>query len=148
MKSALDLVTISDMTRNEFLALTSALPLAGLEASAMTANRVFEIRTYHTLPGRLDALLARFRDHTTKLFEKHGITNIGYWVPQEGQTGAGATLIYILAHASRDAAKKSFDAFRADPEWVRVRTESEKDGKIVDKVESVFLDPVDFSKIK
>ena len=118
---------------------TCALPIWG---------RVFELRTYYTLPGRLPNLLARFRDHTTALFEKHGITNIGYWVPAEGQAGAGNTLIYILAHDSEEAAKKSFDAFRADPGWIKARTESEKDGKIVDKVVSVMMRPTDFSKMK
>ena len=82
------------------------------------------------------------------LFEKHGMTNIGYWTPVEGQEGAGNTLVYMLAHASVDAQKKSFDAFRADPAWVKARTESEKDGKIVDKVVSVTLQATDFSRMK
>jgi hypothetical protein len=116
-----------------------------LLATAMFAeNRVFEMRTYHTLPGKLDALLARFRDHTTALFEKHGITNIGYWVPRDKPN----TLVYILAHKDAESAKKSFDAFRQDPAWVKARTESEAAGKIVEKVESVFMDPTDFSKLK
>jgi hypothetical protein len=127
------------------MTLAATLPAA---AQAQTKGRVFELRTYYTLPGRLPNLLARFRDHTTALFEKHGITNIGYWVPAEGQEGAGNTLIYILAHDSEEAAKKSFDAFRADPAWVEARTESEKDGKIVDKVVSVMMRPTDFSKLK
>lgn len=107
-------------------------------------NRVFEMRTYYTVPGRLDALLARFRNHTTALFEKHGMTNIGYWVPRDKPN----MLIYILAHKSVEDAKKSFDAFRNDPAWIKVRTESEASGKIVEKVESVFMDPTDFSKLK
>jgi hypothetical protein len=111
------------------------------------SKRVFELRTYHALEGRLDALNARFRDHTVKLFEKHGITNIGYFSPQDPPL-AGKTLIYLLAHPSREAAKKNFDAFRADPAWVKARDESEKSGKIVEKVESVFLDPTDFSPLK
>jgi hypothetical protein len=108
------------------------------------ADRLFEMRTYTTVPGRLDALLARFRNHTIKLFEKHGITNIGYWVPKDKPN----TLIYILAHKDVETAKKSFEAFRADPAWVKARTESEASGKIVEKVESVFMDPADFSKLK
>ena len=127
------------------MAVAAALPVV---AEAQAPGRVFEMRTYTTLPGQLPKLLARFRDHTTKLFEKHGITNVGYWVPLEGQPGAGNTLTYLLSHASVDAQKKSFDAFRADPEWVKVRTESEKDGKIVDKVVSVTMSPTDFSKMK
>jgi hypothetical protein len=107
-------------------------------------NRIYELRTYYTVPGRLDALLARFRDHTTKLFEKHGMVNVGYWVPKDKPN----TLIYILAHKDQAAAKQSWDAFRKDPDWVKVRDASEASGKIVEKVEPVFMDPTDFSKLK
>ena len=110
-------------------------------------TRVFEIRTYTTEPGKLPDLLKRFRDHTTKLFEKHGMTNIGYWVPTD-EPRSKNTLIYILAHASRDAAKKSWDGFRSDPDWIKARDASEAGGKIVTKVESIFADPTDFSAIK
>jgi hypothetical protein len=108
------------------------------------APRVFEMRTYHTLPGRLDALNARFRDHTNKLFVKHGMDLVGYWTPQ----GKDDTLVYILAYPSREAREASWKAFQADPDWKEAREASEKDGKIVDKVESVFLDPTDYSPIK
>lgn len=111
------------------------------------SKRVFELRTYHALEGKLDALNARFRDHTVKLFAKHGIASIGYFTPQDAPL-AGKTLIYLLAHPSREAAKKNFDAFRQDPAWIKARDESEKSGKIVAKVESVFLDPTDFSPMK
>jgi hypothetical protein len=117
-------------------------------ASRPADNRVFELRTYVTHPGRLDALNKRFRDHTTALFKKHGMENIGYWTPQEEKDGKADTLVYIVAHKSRDAAKASWAAFQADPEWVKARDESEKDGKIVSKVTSVFLDPTDYSAIK
>jgi hypothetical protein len=123
------------------------LLLATLLPNAGAAERVYELRTYTTLEGRLPALLARFRNHTTRIFEKHGMINIGYWVPQDPPKSQN-TLIYILAHASVDAAKKSWDAFRKDPEWQKVRDASERDGKIVEKVESVFLSPADFSKLK
>lgn len=109
--------------------------------------KLYELRTYTTHPGKLPDLLARFRNHTTKLFEKHGITNIGYWVPADEPLKSN-TLIYIVAHKDRAAAKKSWDAFRADPEWIKVRDESEKAAKINQKVETVYLDPVDFSKLK
>ena len=109
--------------------------------------RVFELRTYYTVDGRLDALKARFRDHTMKLFEKHGMKNIGYWVPQDDPAKKN-TLIYIISHASREQAKKNWDAFRADPDWVKARDASEKSGKIVDKVESVYMDATDFSPMK
>ena len=91
--------------------------------------------------------MARFRDHTTRLFEKHGITNVGYWVPADGPTHDN-TLIYIVAHKDRDAAKKSWDAFRKDPAWTSARDASEVSGKIVSKVESVYLDATDFSKLQ
>lgn len=117
-------------------------------AEAEAANkRVFELRTYYTLSGKLPDLEARFRNHTTKLFEKHGMQNIGYWVPQD-EPGKKNTLIYIVAHKSRETAKASWDAFRNDPEWKKVQQASEANGKIVEKVESVFLDPTDYSKIQ
>ncbi len=111
------------------------------------SDRVFELRTYTTPPGKLEALKSRFRDHTVKLFEKHGMTNVGYWVPQEGPL-AENTLIYVIAHSSREAATKSWAAFRTDPDWVKAKAASEKDGPLTTKVESIFLNPVDFSKLK
>jgi NIPSNAP len=117
-------------------------------AHAQPADRVFELRTYTTNPGKLEALKTRFRDHTIRLFERHGMTNIGYWIPMDAP-GSENTLIYILAHKDREAAKKSWADFRADPEWQKVAKESEKDGRILVKSpESVFLTPADFSKIK
>ena len=109
--------------------------------------RVFEIRTYTTHPGKLDALNARFRDHTTRLFEKHGMTNVGYWVPLD-EPRSQNTLIYVLAHESRDAAKASFAAFGKDPEWQKARDASEAGGKIVEKIESAFVSPTDYSPMK
>jgi hypothetical protein len=114
---------------------------------AAAANRVFEIRTYTTEPGRLDALHARFRDHTTQLFEQHGMTNIGYWTPAD-EPRSKDTLIYIIAHASRAAAQKNWDGFINDPEWHKARDVSEANGKIVNKVESVFVNPTDYSPIR
>ncbi len=117
------------------------------ETASAAGSRVFELRTYHTFDGKLDALNARFRNHTTRLFEKHGMKNIGYWVPQDAPASRN-TLIYVISHASREQAKKNWDAFRADPEWNKVREASEASGKIVEKVDSVFMDPVDYSPIK
>jgi hypothetical protein len=111
------------------------------------ANRVFELRTYTAPPGKLDALKTRFRDHTIRIFNKHDMTSIGYFIPQDAPL-SGNTLIYVLAHPSREDAKKNWAAFQADPEWVKAKTESEKDGKIVEKADSVFMDPADFSQIK
>jgi hypothetical protein len=116
-------------------------------ARAQADHRVFEIRTYTTPEGKLNALHARFRDHTRWIFQNHGMTSIGYWVPQDAPQ-AQNTLIYILAHPSREAAQKNWAAFQADPEWQKVSAESQKDGRIVSKVESVFADPTDYSPIR
>ncbi len=110
-------------------------------------RRIFELRAYTALPGRLEALNARFRNHTTKLFEKHGMTNVGYWIPTDAPRSEN-TLIYILAHKSREAAEASWKAFRVDPDWKNAQAESEKDGKIVEKVESVFLRATPYSGIQ
>jgi hypothetical protein len=118
-------------------------------ASAAPGSRIFELRTYVCNEGKLEALDARFRNHTLKLFAKHGMTNLPYFHLTDADKGAGKTLIYFLAHASVDAAKASFTAFRNDSDWVKVRTESEKDGSLlVNPPSSVFLAPVDFSALK
>jgi len=124
-------------------ALRGAMPVA----EAQTANRVFELRTYTAAPGKLDALNKRFRDHTLRLFTKHGMTHVGYWTPADAPLSEN-TLIYIIAHKSREDAKKSFDAFRKDPDWIKARDESQKDGSLTTKVESVFLNPTDYSPLK
>ncbi len=116
-------------------------------AEAQSSNRVFELRTYTTFPGRLDALHARFAQHTIRLFERHGMTNIGYFTPQDSPI-AENTLVYLLAHDSREAAKASWAAFVADPEWQQVFEESKRDGDIVEKLESIFLDATDYSMMK
>ena len=116
-------------------------------AQPAPGQKVYELRTYYTHPGKLVDLNKRFRDHTTRIFEKHGMTNIGYWVPQD-EPAHSNTLIYVISHASREQAKKNWDAFRADPEWQKVRTASEANGPIVTKVDSVYMDPVDYSKLK
>lgn len=112
------------------------------------ADRVFELRTYYTNAGKLPDLHKRFREHTTKLFEKHGMTNIGYFEPMETKDGKGDKLVYLLAFPSREAAAKAWKAFQDDPEWKKVYAESHKDGVLVKKVESVFLNPTDYSPIK
>jgi hypothetical protein len=127
-------------------ALTAASTLI-TQASAQQATRVFELRTYNCYEGKLPDLLARFRNHTVQIFEKHGITSIGYWVPQDAPASQN-TLIYIVAHPSIEAAKKNWADFRSDPEWQKVQKESEANGKIVSNVVSVFMQPADFSAIK
>jgi NIPSNAP len=116
--------------------------------SMESGSRVFELRTYHTPPGKLEALHARFRDHTNALFKTHGMTVVGYWVPMDADKGSADTLVYMLAFPSRAAAQASWKAFGADPEWVRVKAESEKEGPLTTKVESVFLSATDYSPVK
>jgi|TARA_B100001250_G_scaffold199009_1_gene170721 hypothetical protein len=121
-------------------------PFAGMDfAQAEEKNRVFEIRTYYANEGKLDALLARFRDHTVALFEKHGMTNVGYWVPADNKENK---LVYILAFPSREARDQAFKAFSADPDWQKAYKESTKDGRLVKKIVNDFLAGTDFSKIK
>jgi len=110
-------------------------------------TRVFEMRTYYAHPGKMNALHERFRKHTCKLFEKHGMTLIGFWSPSEAKE-AEKKMVYILAFPSRAAAQKSWDAFRNDPDWKAVRDASEKDGPLVMRVVSEFLDPTDYSPLK
>ncbi|OFW01817.1 MAG: hypothetical protein A3I61_05585 [Acidobacteria bacterium RIFCSPLOWO2_02_FULL_68_18] len=113
-------------------------------AHAQAAQRVFELRTYTPAEGKLDLLHARFRNHTVRIFQRHGMTNVWYGKPMDAPLSQ-TTLIYMLAHQSREAAKKSWDAFRADPEWTAVAKES---GVGPVKVESVFLEPTDYSPMK
>src|ERR1051326_4283719 len=126
------------------LLLSLAFVLAIGAFAAEPDSRVYELRTYTATPGKLDAVLARFRDHTCKLFEKHGMVNIAYWVPMDPADGAGEKLVYLLEHKSREAAKESWKNFNADPEWQAGRKASEADGKIVAKTESVFLELTGF----
>lgn len=121
----------------------------GTRVEAQAGGRVFELRTYTAPDGKLDALKSRFRDHTTRIFERHGMKNVGYWVPAD-EPKSQNTLIYILQHESREAAKKSWAAFAQDPEWKKVAAESQKDGRLVveNGVVSVYMNAADFSPIK
>jgi hypothetical protein len=121
-------------------AMLSTAAIAADEKSPDT--RLYELRTYHAQPGKLDALLARFRDHTTKLFEKHGMTNIGYWVPVENKDNL---LIYLLAYPDRKARDASWQKFVADDEWKKAAAASEKDGRLVAKADQLFLTSTAFS---
>jgi predicted GIY-YIG superfamily endonuclease len=135
------------MTRKSLFSISFALLVfAGGYWSGMsqTKNRVFELRTYTTNEGKLPDLQKRFREHTVDIFKRHGMTNVAYFTPQDKPN----TLIYILAHDSREAAKKSWDEFRNDPEWKKVSAASDENGKIVSKTESVFMDPTDYSPMK
>lgn len=117
----------------------------GASSNALAGDppaKVYEMRTYWAPEGRLDDLNARFRNHTVKLFEKHGMTNVGYWTPIDNKENK---LVYVLAFPSRDAAKKSWDAFKADPDWIAAKKESEAKGPLITKIESVFLKATDYS---
>jgi hypothetical protein len=133
--------------RTLFFAFIAAFCL-GLPLSAdndASGSPVFEFRTYTTNPGKLPDLNKRFRDHTMRLFEKHGISNVGYWVPQDKPD----TLVYIVRHTSRAAATQSWKAFLNDPEWKKVYQESEKNGPLLKKrPESHFMTATDYSPIK
>jgi hypothetical protein len=117
----------------------------GVSVGQGNKPRVYELRTYTVLPGRLPALHKRFAEHTMKLFEKHGIRNEMYWVPTD-DARKDNTLIYLLSHESQEAASRSWEAFYADPEWIKARDASEADGKILAKPpERVFMKLTDFS---
>ena len=119
----------------------------GRASQPVSASKVYELRMYSAGEGKLDALNARFRDNTIRIFNRHHMKSIGYWVPTEGEK-AGNTLIYILEHPSRDDARKNWAEFNADPEWQKVKAESEANGKLVLKVDSTFMAPTDYSPIK
>ena len=129
----------------------SAEPTGATPASASVSSghdRFFEMRTYYAAEGKIDNLNARFRDHTNKLFQKHGIEMVGYWQPVDEKNQKKPVLVYILAYPSREAREKSWKEFFADPEWQAVAKKSEENGKIVAKVESVYMSPTDYSPIK
>lgn len=133
------------MKRRQLLqSLPAAAFLTAPRSPAGSSSTVYELRIYHAAEGKLEALLARFRDHTMKLFEKHGIKNIAYWLPTD-EPMKGHTLVYMLAHPSREAATANWKSFQDDPDWQSVKSQSEANGKLVDKVDSTFLTLTDFS---
>ena len=119
---------------------------SGVEAQGTgdAGGPVYELRVYHANEGKLDALVARFRDHTDAIFKRHGMKSLAYWLPTD-EPLKGRTLIYILKHPSREAATANWKSFHDDPEWVKVSTESEKNGKLVEKVDSTYMTLTDFS---
>jgi NIPSNAP len=112
--------------------------------AAQAATRVYELRVYHAVPGKLSDLLSRFRQHTIKIFDRHGMKSVAYWTPLD-EPESSNTLIYILQHPSREAAAANWKSFQDDPEWRKVRDKSEANGKLVEKVDSTFLALTDFS---
>jgi NIPSNAP protein len=125
-----------------------ASPTAQASGAPAEGGRVFELRTYTAAPGKLEALNARFRDHTLALFKKHGMEVVGFWEPLDKEAGAGEKLVYILAHPSRSAAAANWKAFQDDPAWIQVKADSQKDGPLTTRIESVFLVGTDYSPLK
>ena len=118
------------------------------EAQDITSTTVYELRVYHLNPGKLPLILDRFRTKETAIFSRCGMHNVAFWTPTDDSGNAetfGNTLVYMLRHASREAARQSWAKFSADPEWVALKAETEKDGTFVNKVESTFLALTDFS---
>jgi NIPSNAP len=110
-------------------------------------QHVYELRLYHAKQGKLDALKSRFGDHTDAIFRRHNMTSIGYWSPQDAPDSQNL-LVYILQHPSRDEAEKNWAAFHADPQWKKVKAESETNGPLVDRIDRYFMDPMSFSALK
>lgn len=125
----------------------AGVPAALAAPAGDQPTHVYELRTYTAAEGKHEALLARFRDHTLRIFEKHGMTNVGYWTPQDDPDN-GTTLIYVLEHATRAAAETSWQAFLADPEWQEVFAASRRDGPLIRGLERVYMEPTDFSPMR
>ena len=118
---------------------------AAQKVSLDPTSAIYELRTYHPAPGKLEALNARFRNHTMKLFEKHGMRNVAYWIEQPSKDVPDGKLIYILAHPSRESAPAAWKAFGSDPEWRVVHARSEANGALVAKIDSLFMTLADYS---
>ena len=137
---------------SHFLCLFSgALVMLGLStlrgSNAQAPNHVYELRLYHVNEGKMDALIARFGDHTDAIFKRHNMKSIGYWVPEDAPYSKNL-FIYILEHPSREEARKNWAAFQADPEWKKVKADSETNGPLTDHIDSYFMDPTSFSALK
>lgn len=131
------------MIKNLVMFVSIAVLLAGANVQAQEPE-LYELRTYTTHEGKLEALHARFRNHTQTLFENHGMRNIGYWVP----TDTPNTLVYLIAHESAEAAKISWENFVADPQWQTVYKTSIIDGPLVSKIDSSFMSATDYSPMR
>jgi len=125
-----------------------AAPTIAPSPSLVKSGKCYELRTYVAAPGKLEDLHKRFRDHTIKLFKKHGMEVVGFWGPTDKEKGSENTLVYLMAYPSRAARDAAWKAFGADPEWQKARSESEKNGKLTEKVDSVILGATDYSPIK
>lgn len=140
--------------RARLLAATLSLAaLAGINTASLAAQQpqpaaaagpVFEVRTYIASAGKFDDLQARFRDHTIRIFERHGMKSIAYWIPLDQRN----TLVYIIQHESREAAARNWKAFGSDPEWVKIAAASNANGNLVARVDTYFATAADYSPIK
>jgi NIPSNAP len=124
--------------------LSASLWASSQSDNATPSTGVYELRVYHAAPGKLPELLARFREHTIKIFDRHGMKSVAYWTPVD-EPEKSNTLIYILYHPSREAAAANWKSFGDDPEWKSVHDKSEANGKLVDKVDSTYMVLTDFS---
>jgi hypothetical protein len=130
------------------IAASQVAPPTRVKGDKKVDTRVYELRTYYAAPGKIEALHARFRDHTLKFFEKHGITVEGFWKPLDPKI-AEEKLVYLLSFPSKEAADQSWKDFREDPGWIKARDESEKDGKLLIKApESLYLVSTDYAPVK
>lgn len=125
-----------------------ATPTHAPSPSLVKDGRCYELRTYYAAAGKLEDLHSRFRNHTMKIFKKHGIEVVGFWGPTDKEEGSENKLVYLLVFANREAREKAWTSFRADPAWQAARSESEKNGKLLDKIESIILSATDYSPIK
>ena len=112
-----------------------------------SSHHVYELRMYHVNQGKMDALRNRFGNHTDAIFKRHNMKSIGYWTPEDAPSSQNL-FVYILEHPSREEAKKNWDAFHDDPEWKKVKAESEANGPLVDHIDNYFMDPTSFSALQ
>jgi hypothetical protein len=111
------------------------------------SHHVYELRMYHVNAGRMEALKARFGNHTDAIFKRHNMKSVGYWVPEDAPSSQNL-FIYMLEHPSREEAKKNWDAFHDDPEWKKVKAESEVQGPLVEHIDYYFMDSTGYSALK
>lgn len=146
MKSLILLLAVAAMAPSSLKAQSKpAGPTLAPSASLAKDSRCFELRTYYATLGRLEDLHARFRNHTMGLFKKHGMEVVGFWGPTDKDEGSENTIVYLLVFPSRAARDQAWASFVADPEWEKVRADSEKNGKILEKLESVILMATDYA---
>jgi hypothetical protein len=147
MKLATKLIPVSVPSLLSFIggaALTLALTYIG---ESKNSQHVYELRMYHVNEGKMDALIARFGDHTDAIFRRHNMKSIGFWRPEDAPYSQNL-FVYILEHPSREEARKNWAEFQADPEWKKVKADSETNGALVNHIDSYFMDPTSFSALK